>query len=469
MATVNYQDVVATQLEVVSRQLEELHGTSTYIYSMVEAASEDVKVSDYLYRIVLETRRAGISGKVNVSDGGAYPLGSGAAYIYMQAGWHQYARTIRFSDLQRDTTQGGEQSIINYVNREIARAMAGVQLDNDVYFHTDGSGILTGGATTPTPTGAGTSTATLVFNGSTDMLKLNRIQGCEGMAVEVWSPDGATKRTPASTSVPTYITAIDYSTKTVTLSQTVTVNPSTSAGDVLAVNGLAAYGPSTLVGNSSTWPSRGGQTGLGGDSWMHGIYYVNDVTTSNYYLGKLKSTYPQLQSNRVDAGSSVLNFTFGRLVQDQILARFGERPEGAIVGLAHSAQMKAAEDLTIALSVNPLNGAQFTKPLDLGTQTKFGQGIPYCGTLLFNDLRQYADRIDYINKSTWFRPNLFPTKFLEGGDGPSQYMFRGRDGTTGAVMPYFETIIRQAFDFGCRAPGRAGYINSLAVPAGYGF
>lgn len=465
MAVAQFQDVVSLQLEAVAPMFEELFGMVNVMESIIGGSAEDVTVSEYGYRIPLQTMRAGASSKVDTSASGSYPVGSGGVFAHMTAGWHNQARSIRFADIQRDTTGGGEQAIIDYVNQTIAGAMEGIGIDNDILMHTNGTGVLTNPCSSPAASGSGATTATMTFAAASDKQRLNLLVGCEGASVEVWSEDLATKRTPTTTTQPVLIVSLQPFTGVVTFSQTVTGVCPSGSQDRLVFPGMAIGSPATPTSFSSTWPARGGTIGLGGDSFVHGLPYFNDNSTSNYCLGLSKGTYRQLLASGVAAAGATINWSHGRQMTAQILARWGSEGE-APIGFAHTAQIEAITNLTITIS--QVMGNEVSAPVDLGGLTpKLGTPVPYCGMMVYKDPRQPADRVDFTHRSGWVKPKLFNPGFLAGGDS-GQYLFRGRS-SSGTPTAYFDAVIRQAYDYAQKSPGKGGMITGLAVTAGYGF
>ena len=69
------------------------------------------------------------------------------------------------------------------------------------------------------------------------------------------------------------------------------------------------------------WPDRTVAGGLGGDSFRHGLYYAHDITGSDYFLGVLRSSLPQLNPARVNASNGGITFDHGQLMIDQLIQR----------------------------------------------------------------------------------------------------------------------------------------------------
>jgi hypothetical protein len=445
-------DVVGAQIEKVKPKITTIFESSSEVASMFKKASaESVEVSRYLYRMPLQQYRGGNFHKYN-ADGGSLGIGTGMLVTSLQAGYITTVRSYRVTDEEKDTSSSTTQSVINVFQKTLADAMTEAQIDDDITLHTDGTGILTNQSSAVTST-------TMTFAGATDTLGINRLR--EGMTVDVWDATGATLRVGAA-AVPTYITNIDYTNKVVTLSQAITA---ITATDILTFPGLTAYGPSTLVSFSSTWPG-GGLTngpGLTGDSFRHGIYYMNDVTTSNYYLGKLKSTISQLLANRVNGNASA--FTFGMVLQglDQVTQRRDKDATQGLRGIVHMKQRQAIFQIGVNISniwLKP-GDSNGKMPDMMPNNIKYTDIFYLCGVPTMISKRQYNDRIDFVNPSLVGRVETHPIRFKNVG-GKTVFEVRGSDGTISASTEFH---VEQAFDFAGSDPGCGVYIDSLSVPA----
>jgi hypothetical protein len=464
MALATVLDRTAVQLEAVDSDLQMWFEESMSEFSRFFTASEKVhRLSRYLWRFAGKTVPSGVMSKMSLSTG-VYPKGTSPKYISLQSGYISSAIAFRLDLESIELTEGNDLALTDVLGDMVSGAMERAAQMDEVSQFQNGNGIITGQSSAPTPAGAGTAVSTMSFATAGDYLRVGMLS--EGMAVDVWSPDGATKRVAATTDDPVVIESIDQATATVTFSQNVTVNPA-GVNDVLAFRALDAYGPSTLGTGSSTWPDNTAEAGLGGDSWRHGIYYPNAVTTADYYLGQLKSTYPQLVSNRVNAQDKSIGWAHGRVLQDAIIDRRGVDRVN-LVGVAHQAQRSAIEDLGISISTVQIPNAGFQSQVDMVAHDR-----NYAGTFMYANIKHYlsrrqnASRIDYVNPDNLHRTQLFPTRFAQGGDTGRNHIFRGRDQATGRPATYFEFWVEQCYDCFCSDPAVQGYIDALRVPGGY--
>jgi hypothetical protein len=447
MATV--VDVVSAQIEKVRDKLEMYFESSDQIAGLIKKAGADkVEVSRYLYRIPVMKWRGGHFHKVNL-DGGSFGTGTGMNITHLTAGYYTSARSYQITDEQVNTSDDTTKSVVNVFQRTLADAMLEAQIDDDICFHGDGTGKLTN------PASSSPSSNQLVFAGATDYLGVGKLR--EGMSVDVWDSTGSTKRANG----PYQIVNIDYSSKTVTFGSAVTGITGT---DLLAISDADEYGPATLTSFSSTWPG-GGLTngpGLTGDSFRHGLYYANDATAANYYLGRQKSAFSQLMPTRVNAANSALVFPHGNLLIDGIYQRRDKDVVKGLIGVAHMAQRSQVFNIGIAIS--NWNRSKSDKMIDvMPSGLGYDETFDFCGIKCYLSKRQDRSRFDFFNPKNWGRVQTHDTKFKEVG-GKTVFEVRNGDGNLTAAVEFH---IVQSFDFVCFDPGAGAYISDLSLPTGY--
>jgi hypothetical protein len=448
-------NTTATQLERVRKTLVELYNDSDQIAGKVSKAKGDrVKISRYLYRIPLELYLGGNFHKINM-DGGAMGTGTGMVNTYVTAGFISTARSYIVTDEQASTTGTPEQSNVNVMARQLAKAARQAQIDDDITLHTNGTGELTNASS------ATNGSTTLTFAGASDTLGINRL--VQGMTVDAWDATGATKRAPSSGTAPTTITNIDYANKIVTLSQSIASLTST---DLLAFPALDVYGPSTLTSFSSTWPG-GGLTngpGLTGDSFRHGIYYANDYTSSNYYLGRLKSTISQLLPSRVDGQGNAITFDAILKGLDLIRQRRDEDAMSGLMGIYHMIQRRSlfGQGLNVNQVFMTPNVDAGKMPDLMPKNSNYSGMFSTCGVPCMLSLRQYTDRVDYVNFDLWGRAETAEGLHFKKVNG--QTVFPVFDGD-GQMTTQVQFHLVNEFDYVCYDPGIGMILDSLQVPA----
>ena len=450
------RDTVAAQLEQVRNVMVELFEDSDQISAMFKKNSKNIKnLSRYLYRIPLMLYRGGNFHKYSANEG---PLGKGTGMKLssLQAGFIYSIRMYRVSDEQVDLSKNTKQSVVDVLATTLAGAATEAQCDDDISLHGDGTGKLTNSSSAVTST-------TMTFNDATDKLGIARLR--EGMTVDVWDSTGATKRALTTpTDGPLTIIAIDDNSKQVTFNTAVT---GIVAGDLLAFPDMEEYGPSSLTTFSSGWPASNALTtqgGLTGDSWRHGIYYAHDATSSNYYLGKQKSTIPQLIPTRINGAAQPLTYAHGLLGLDKLRRRRNQDASKGMVGIFPMAQRAQLFEVGTTILNRDVNGANPGKNPDLMfTNHDYTATFEYCGMTCWVSKRQFNDRVDFCNLKNWGRAEVFPIRPYEKG---GRTVFEGRDGD-GGLVAYQEFGWHTAYDFVCFDPGAEFYIDNLEVPSGY--
>lgn len=458
-------DYLSAQIERVRTKLVPLFESSSQVAGLVKDLSEEVKISRYLYRIPVELFPGGAFAKYSANGGAGNGLGVGhtGRLTHMTAGYF-YSR-LAFSITQEtiDTTDSSEQSVVKAFNHEMGRAISTAQIMDDIVFHTDGTGVLTNGASAyaaDTPV-AGKSTYT--FAGASDTLGVNRIR--PGMAVVVWQTGLAATRDDTVR----VIEAIDYANKRVVLSSNLTNTP--AATDKLAFPGLTAYGPSTLTSFSSGWPTAPGSqvaAGLSGDSFRHGMYYFNNTTGTNYVLGIERQDVPELIPATISAGGAGISFSHGLDLWSELQARRdgdGVDSKTGLVGILHMDQRKAIFNLGTVISNKDITGTTFGKSLDLLPDNhKYVDKVDFAGVPCIVSKRQYRDRIDFICPSKWGRAMLTKLDFLTL-PGSSTKIHARYSTVDGSPVPEYLWYLGSSFDYFCVDPGSQAFISGLAVPA----
>ncbi len=446
-------DVTSAQIETLEKEMQILFEESDNVSAKVKKSSKVKTVSRYLYRIPHMLYRGGALHKISANNS-SLGKGTGMVLGHLTAGYITTARAYRFTREQENTSGSTAQSTIDVVAETVAHAIEDAGVDDDIALHTDGTGILTNASSAQT-------TTVLTFAGATDTLGVNRLR--EGMVVDVWKSDLTVDLSVAMSNVT--ITAIDYTAKTVTLDQAVT--GANSQTNVLTIQGLETYGPATPTAASSTWPDKTVAGGLGGDSYRHGMGYVHSVTGTDYYLGKLRSSVPQLNSNRVNASNGGITFDHGQLMIDQLIQRRSVNNGDGLFGVTHMSQRAAIQKLgtTINNVFIDRGATDAGKSKDLlPTNHAYDDTPLFCGIPLLISKRQDKAKIDFIYSPGWFRAELHPIRFYTDRGGNKFFEGRGTDGT---VQTFTEFFVEASYDMGSMDPGRDGVIDTLAIPTGW--
>lgn len=445
-------DVTPGQLEVVEREMQYFFEESDQLAGKIRKSNKVKQISRYLYRIPFMQYRGGADRKVSLNNA-SLGHGTGMKLSNFEAGYIASVRAYRVTSEQMYTTETKQQSVIDVWAETVAHAMMDANISDDIWFHGDGTGLLSNASSAQT-------TTTLTFAGATDYIGVNQLR--EGMAIDVWTSNLATCLTTALR--PIIITSIDYISKTITLDQVVAgMNTQTN---VVTVESLQSYGPATPTSFSSTWPDRTVAAGLGGDSWRHGFRYAHDVTGTDYYLGILRSSIPQINPARVNASNGGITFDHGQLMIDQLIQRRTIDAGNQYLGVSHMAQRMAIQKLGTTINNVFIQASQTDagKSKDLlPTNHGYKDAYEFCGIPMMNSKRQDKSRLDFLELSKWARAELHPIRFKKGKDGRMYFEGRGSDGT---VQTFEEFFIEGSYDYCCLDPGGEGMVDSLAIPTG---
>lgn len=430
----------STGLEAVGELVANYHNFDDSFQKMFEPTKKH-PVSRELYRKIFKRYPGGAAGK-HIANGGTMSVGTGPVFDHFTAGFIYTHYAFGISQEQIDLSRLPEQARVN-VFKELVDDVTKVLTNhaNSLLFN-DGTGVLTGGASSIP------SATTAIFAGATDGVRTNRV--FPGMQVDVWDSALTSKRANG----PFKITAVDYTTNTVTFSAAPTT---LSVGDRITFTHLAVYGPSGPTTGSSTWP--GGATssadGLTGDSFMHGLEYVNNITKS-YYLGKATASYPELVPSYED-GSALAGLTYeiGESLKNKIIQT---RPDevGKLMGVMHPKRRLDLQRTGMSI-VRDMAGSNPTLK-DLMPRSEYGEVFNYCGLPCLASSRADTTRVDFFIKGNWSRIEAAPTGFLKN-PGNQSYIFENR--SNDLVANAWSLFVVQGMDYLCEDPNASGFIYGL--------
>jgi len=448
-------NIVAAQLEQVANVTVDIFEDSEQISALFKRNARTIKnLSRYLYRYPIKLYRGGTGGKYN-ANGGALPPGTSMKLSSLQAGYIYYARTYRVSDEEVDLTNNTKASVVDVLSTLMAEGVDEMAVDDDIALHGDGTGLLTNGS-------SAVSSTTMTFAAADDYLGIAMLR--EGMAVDVWDSTGATKRaltTPADG--PLVIIAIDDTNNIVTFNTAVT---GITAGDKIAFKDMDAYGPTALTTGSSAWPATNAltsETGLGGDSFRHGIRYAHDDNSSSYFNGKQRSVLPKMIPIKVNGEGQQITFAMGMDGLDRLDKRRNPGVRKGLIGIFPMNQRSVVQDIGVVIANKPIQG-KFGDSVDMApSNIDQTQTFEYCGMTCHVSKRQPQNRVDFVNPSkNWGRAELWPgTRPYKDMNGNTTW--RVVDTSTGLPKTLTEFGWHSAYDFVCFDPGSEFYIDNLAV------
>lgn len=429
-------DVAEAMLERVDQNVTELFESTDTVASLIKKSGRAEKLSEKLYRFPLMKYFGGVYGKFD-ANAGTMNDGSGPVVTKMTAGYVYSELGFELSMQAIDTTDSEEKSVLNLMRTIVEGAMDEHDVYEDIGFHNDGTGVLTGAASTG-------GAAYLTFAGASDYVGVSRLR--PGMKVGFYNASGSAFGTANTISV------VDVPNKKVTF--TANLSESGAAGDYLVITGITTEPPASF---SANYPA----TSLTADDWRHGLYYFNDYTSSNYCLGLLKSSLPELIPAVKDGSSNDISFADGQDILDELQNRRDPGVTNGLVGLANQKQRAKIFAETRAMTSFFRTDSKLGSSVDANpTNNAYTDRFEFCGIPMIVDKRQYTNRIDFINPSKWGRAVVRDTGFLKNKSGG--YLFEGR-ASSGALKASTLFKIVSGYDFFCSDPGASGVIHSLAV------
>lgn len=453
LATVS-ADLLSAYVEMVRPQVPDIYQNARQLARRIGGMKSVQKINDKLYRVPLRKYRGGVSAVYNPA-GGALPAGSGQMVTHLTGGYIPLAHAITITREAEDKSTesvgpNGGGSVLS-IAQQFAEVMDTIAQFEDVTLFQPGDGVLTSGlGASGTATAGGETTYT--FANAADFVGVKRLH--EGLAVNVYDNGKTTNRQNGTRAgFPSVIDRIDWTLKTVTLSNTIT---GAANGDILVVAGIspvgAAASPAPAYGQAG-WP-------LAGDTFRHGIPYWNETNTALYVLGRLRSTLPQLNPASWNVAGSWSPF-HTLYVIDQIRQRRGEETVGGLVGICHMAQRAQTKAVGMAVTEIMTSPGLTQKstdlmPSDVGIDDDFMFGtMKHLVTV-----RQPADRVDYVNFGNWEKASVYPIRPYPGGDkGPG--VFTDRDPTTGRPLASATSYWDDCWDFVCVDPGAQAVLTGL--------
>lgn len=412
-----------------------------------------------------------LGGAKTSFDGGSLPRGLATAAAAYFGGHIPYAHTFELTLAQKDLNN---LSSLDAYKEVFGRTTEMINVKNDIMFHGDGSGVLAGAA-------GGSTTANVVIDSVTKTTytfpandPIGLVNLVEGLPVEIVASDLSTRRSPQSGTEITFVEKVDYFTNTVTLNQQVA---SAAAGDVLVWPGLFAPNPaagfvagysgaSPLTSFNQAWPTgqTAAATGMTGDPFRHGYQYAINTDPTSWFFGQRRSTYPQLQCNRLNVNGA---FQYTQMVQVMNQMQY-RRPLVAdstnYVGLISPAQYLAAVQAGQAVVTNMrIISDKFGKAPDVAPEdTKYSDTVEINGITMYKDRRAARNQIvllvpESIGKVVGKKLELFNP----AGQGNG---FMALPTSNGTYSTNILMAMMDSWDYIYLDPGRFCVLNGLTVP-----
>lgn len=435
-----------------SGELPTLYQRTNQRITALFSPAENIKPSGRLIRIPMEVYAGGNFSMVNMG-GGDIPNGSAGLIDELKLATKEMAYVFRFTDRVAQETETTKQSVVNVAKRTIKNAVRELQEYEDMLWHQNGSGKLTGGAASATTWASGAKTQ-YTFTESSDFIGVNRLR--EGMSVLVFNSSNAqVHNNAAGAGAYLQIEELDRANGVVRLSRLLD-SSSPAAGDVLVFNGQSVS--TTGADFSGTPPNTT-------DAAPHGMYHFNDSGTSTYVQGKLKSSWPQLVPSYINGTGTTYTSRLATNLQHLLLKRFGDDAiEGliAIMPLAQADALHVEQQQVSVVNAETIESkANHRLPKELtGPRPKTTiAGIPH-----YTSYRQARNRVDFLNPKFIIkaeRLSLQPIK-VEGST-----TWQALSTNAGKRAYAKEGGFHMAFDWGNLKPGAGAFIDNLSTASGY--
>jgi hypothetical protein len=408
--------VAALELEKVLTRIQTAFDSDDKFYANIQKRNVE-KISNRLMRIPIEIRPGGDFGYFN-PDGGDLGRGGGQTWDKATTNCVFMKEAIEYTKLTEWSTDSDRKAIAQAVRKLTTRATLELRRQIDSQMMQDGTGSL-GVVTSDTPAGG----SNVILMDQSFGARLVRY----GQTVQVFNAALNTNRGTAT------VTGWDVATRTVTLTPQIA---GVVATDILVAQGIAT--PTSFPG-------------------LLGVPYHHNASSTGTWLGFPRASFPEIRSNRVNAGGSALTLPLPRLAVNAIGNRVGIDNGIKLQAWMHPAQQQAYEEIGQLVSViNKIDKSE-------GLNMYFGGAMQMAGAQVKTSFNWNTSRIDFVNNEVWGRAEVLPVGFYKT-DGRSIYETRGASGGVAASDIFYMVCGMQTF---VDNPAATSFIDVLAVPAGY--
>ena len=410
-----YNDVVATQIEAITPLLTNFFDTEMGLFERFEKIQSKTQ-SGRAIRMPIELRPGGQLRMVNL-DNGALGVGSAPTYDYTSMSPVDTVFALSWSLKARFTTDSSQKAVVDTVQRALASGIEAAKIHVDKHLQTAGNAILA------TATGYAASVYTC-----SNALGVRLIRFGDPIVPMDSAQAGIRANGPFT------VTAIDYQAKTVTLSAAPTSAAST---DVLCVGGVTGATP----------------------SYIFGLPYHHNASSSGTWLGWTRASYPEVKTPTFAGGGNNFTLEAANALLAYIDGELGEdvTSTGNWIWYMHPKQHYALIQLQNMITEIDLgSGGGVNKEVDISFNRKKQRTL--AGYEIVTSINADPSRIDFIDTKNWLRGVYKDLAFQKLG------------GSTVLPVPnstsYDATEISYLIwsqQFAMRNPRRGGYISNLAV------
>lgn len=406
-------------LEGVSDMIPEVLITSDQLCSQFRNTRYQ-RVSNRLYRIVMQIALAAGDSRYVPLDGGPLPTGSPASWIAGGVTPTVISTATNWTEL---TALVGEKvdgvAIQNVVTKAMANITEMMKNWEDIGLHTDGTGSLA--TLSGAPSGKNVNLNPTPFGARNIEI---------GQSVDIVNPTG-----------------------NITRGSLTVANKTAFLG---SVQSFTYTGPDVAGAATSDIVRYGGLTD-GVPKWINGLKYLVSYSTAGELHGIPRST-PQVVSNGFDMGGSQITRSAIQLLLSQRRARIDEKKIGKDFWYTHDAQIQSLKEIGYDMQYIPLQGGEAAgfDPFFRGAPKIEGKPIQY---------GQHADEQSwYLLVPSGIGRVKFADPYFPVVNGSRVWNTYNQTGT--ANLQYVSAYINPVQYFTDIAPAH-GVITGCGVPAGY--
>lgn len=417
MPPVTESYVAAVELEKVRSKVDTAFEQDDMFFATIEKRPVE-KISNRQMRVPIKIRPGGSFQYFN-ADGGDLGRGGGPQWEKAVLNSVFLSENIEYTKLTQWSTDDERKAVVNSVRNMTANAIDELRRQLDAQLMQTGNGAI--GTATVVTAGAGADTVTLTTDGFG--ARLMRY----GQTVQIFDSALAINRGSG------VITQWDVENKTIEVTPNIA---GFTTGDRIVTAGITS--PTALPA-------------------LYGVPYHHSNASTGTWLGLARASFPEIRSNRVNAGSAALTLPLPRLAINKIGNRIGINNQFSPTAWMHPCQKQAYEEIGQLVSIIQ------KQPSEQGLNMYFGGSFQMAGCPVKDHFNWDMTRIDFVVKEVWGRGEILPIGFYTT-DGRKIFEIRGASGGVATAEIFYLTVGMQTF---VSNPAGTAYIDSLAVPSGY--
>ena len=409
-------EVVGTELERVLPKVQVVFESDDQFYANIK--KRDVEVVSY--REMRAPMEISPGGRFQYFDPNGADLGRGGGPKWDKAVIRPVflSENIEYTKLTQWSTDDKRKAVINAVRRLTSGALVEMRRQLDAQMQQSGTGQV--GTITAVTAGAGFDTYTLDNDFGARLVR-------EDQQIQVFDSTMATLRGSG------IITQWDIENNQIEVTPNITGATPT---DVLVTAGISS--PTTLPA-------------------LYGVPYHHSNASTGTWEGFDRSNFPQIRSNRVNAGNAALTLPLPRLAINKIGNRVGINNNFNCVAWMHPCQQQAYEEIGQLVSII------HKQAKDEALNMYFGDNMQMAGAPVRPHFNWNKTRIDFVVDSVWGRGEILPIGFYTS-DGRRIFELRGESGGVATSDIFYMVVGFQTFVLN---PAATAYIDNLAIPSGY--